>query len=130
MADLNKLKQLKQNQNMVDIARTVMPANGVVQDNIPETEEVDASQTNQFSTQGQSPLQARVKDPNINYDNISQGKAAVARIDSPEYKAQEQDINNLRSMMDLYKNRPDKLEALNQQMAAKKAALDKIRSGK
>jgi len=66
----------------------------------------------------------------IDYGNIGQGRAAVARIDSPEYKQSEQEVNQLRGMMDLYKNNPDKLAGLNAQMSAKKAALERIRSGK
>ena len=85
-----------------------------------------------FAPQDQQPLPTPTLAPSdaIDYGNIGQGRAAVARIDSPEYKQSEQEVNQLRGMMDLYKNNPDKLAGLNAQMSAKKAALERIRSGK
>lgn len=69
-----------------------------------------------------------VKDPNINYDNINLGKKVVNRIDSPEYKAAEMDLNSARANFNV-KPEQYRTPKMQQDIEIKKLALDKIRNG-
>lgn len=70
-----------------------------------------------------------MKDPSINYDNISNGYATIGRIDSPEYKQNESELSQASEMLRAFPNDP-KAKDWSNQVALKKSALERIRSGK
>ena len=70
-----------------------------------------------------------MKDPNINYDNLAPAKQMIGRIDSPEYKAAEGELGQVSGMLRAFPNDP-RAKDWGSQVSAKKAALERIRSGK
>lgn len=119
-------KELDERQRrMAEAASSYMAPGQVAQVGAQDEQQPDMS----GAAPVQPPLQARVKDPNINYDNISQGRAVVGRIDSPEYKSVEADVNKYSNYLGTLKPDSPKYQDVSNQLAAKKAALQKIRMG-